>query len=141
MVQGSKIIIVRHTESVHNVTQRLLPARPTVDRSGRRAGFTYFTKATFGLISSALRRAIQTALTSFSWVLNKKYFDKSSGQGIDGGATFSLNPDLQERSDLPCDTGSSSLKLAKAFPGLSFGGLGEEWLKTSGRSRSRKPQV
>jgi hypothetical protein len=85
------------------------------------------------VISSPLQRAIQTALTGIPFDLYKQYHGKGSGQGIDGGATFSLNPDLQERSDLLCDTGSSASELAKAFPGLSFGDSGEKWLKKSGR--------
>lgn len=84
------------------------------------------------IISSPLRRALQTTLAGFSSVLDKQYSDESYGQGVDGGATLSLDPDLQERSDLPCDTGSSASELSNVFPGLSFDDLGEEWLKKSG---------
>ena len=134
----SKIIIVRHAESVHNVTKDFSQLDPPLTALGVEQASSISKKLLYAgniatIISSPLRRALQTTLAGFSTVLDKQYFDKSSGQGIDKGVTLSLNPDLQERSDLPCDTGSSTSELAKAFPGLSFGDLGEEWLKKSGR--------
>jgi len=134
----SKIFIVRHAESVHNVTKDFSQLDPGLTPLGVEQASSISHKlppaadiAT--IISSPLRRAIQTTLTGFSSVLDKRYFDKSSGEGIDGGATLLLDPDLQERSDLPCDTGSPASELAKAFPGLSFDDLGEQWLKKSDR--------
>lgn len=134
----SKIIIVRHAESVHNVTKDFSQLDPPLTNLGVEQASSISQKLPSAgniaiIISSPLRRALQTTLAGFSTVLDKQYFDKSSGQGIDKGVTLSLNPDLQERSDLPCDTGSSALELAKAFPGLSFDGLGEEWLKKTDR--------
>lgn len=118
--------------------QRLLPARPTFDLSGCRTGFIDLTETTncckhidnykFTLASCATNHS--------RWlfpILDKQYFDESSGQGIDGGAELSVDPDLQERSDLSCDNGSSILGISKVFSGLSFDDLGEEWLKKSGR--------
>lgn len=135
---ASKIIIVRHAESVHNVTKDFSQLDPPLTSLGvEQASSISKNLLSAGniatIISSPLRRALQTTLAGFSTVLDKQYFDKSSGQGIDGGAGLSLDPDLQERSDLPCDAGSSASELAKAFPGLSFGDLGEEWLMKSGR--------
>lgn len=135
---ASKIIIVRHAESVHNVTKDFSQLDPPLTSLGvEQASSISKNLLSAGniatIISSPLRRALQTTLAGFSTVLDKQYFDKSSGQGIDGGARLSLDPDLQERSDLPCDAGSSASELAKAFPGLSFGDLGEEWLMKSGR--------
>lgn len=134
----SRIIIVRHAESVHNVTKDFSQLDPPLTALGVEQASSISKKLLSAeniatIISSPLRRALQTTLAGFSAVLDKQYFDKSSGQGIDGGARLSLDPDLQERSDLPCDTGSSASELAKAFPGLSFGDLGEEWLMKSGR--------
>lgn len=134
----SKIIIVRHAESVHNVTKDFSQLDPPLTSLGVEQASSISQKLPSAgniatIISSPLRRALQTTLAGFSTVLDKRYFDESSGQGIDGGAKLSLDPDLQERSDEPCDTGSSASELAKAFPSLSFDDLGEEWLKRSGR--------
>ncbi|KAM0704279.1 hypothetical protein Q7P35_008512 [Cladosporium inversicolor] len=134
----SKIIIVRHAESVHNVTKDFSQLDPPLTSLGVEQASSISQKLPSArnvatIISSPLRRALQSTLAGFSSVLDKQYFDESSGQGADGGATLSLDPDLQERSDLPCDTGSSASELAKAFPGLSFDDLGEEWLEKSGR--------
>jgi broad specificity phosphatase PhoE len=134
----SKIIIVRHAESVHNVTKDFSQLDPPLTSLGVEQASSISQKLPFAgniatIISSPLQRALQTTLSGFSSVLDKQYFDESSGQGIDGGAKLSLDPDLQERSDEPCDTGSSASELVKAFPNLSFDDLGEEWLKKSGR--------
>jgi broad specificity phosphatase PhoE len=134
----SRIIIVRHAESVHNVTKDFSQLDPSLTSLGVEQASSISQELPSAgniaaIISSPLRRAIQTALAGFSVVLDKQYFDTSSGQGIGSGATLFLDPDLQERSDLPCDTGSPTSELAKAFPSLSFNNLGEEWLKKSGR--------
>lgn len=134
----SKIIIVRHAESVHNVTKDFSQLDPPLTSLGVEQASAILQKLPSAgniaiIISSPLRRALQTTLAGFSSILDKQYFDANSGKGIDGGAVLSLNPDLQERSDEPCDTGSPASELAKAFSGLSFDGLGKEWLKKSGR--------
>ena len=43
-----------------------------------------------------------------------------------------IDPDLQERSNLPCDTGSGRVELNEAFLGLNFGGLEDEWFVKEG---------
>jgi broad specificity phosphatase PhoE len=43
-----------------------------------------------------------------------------------------LDPDLQERSALPCDTGSDRGVLEGAFPGLDFSILPEGWTSKKG---------
>ena len=132
----SKIIIVRHAESVHNVTKDFSQLDPPLTSLGVEQASSISQKlpdaaSISTVISSPLRRAIQTALAGFSVVLDKQYFDTSSGQGIDSGATLFLDPDLQERSDLPCDTGSPASELAKAFPSLSFNNLGVAMVPTT----------
>lgn len=79
------------------------------------------------ILTSPLQRAIQTTLAGFPHVLDKRYFDQDSGHGIENGASLILDPDLQERSALPCDTGSTSPALEKAFPGLGVKDLPEGW--------------
>lgn len=137
----SNIIIVRHAESVHNVTKDFSQLDPPLTSLGVEQASSISQKLPSAgniatIISSPLRRALQTTLAGFSSILDKQYFGESSGQGIDGGAKLSLDPDLQERSNEPCDTGSSASELAKAFPSLSFDDLGEHWLKKSGRYAS-----
>jgi broad specificity phosphatase PhoE len=43
-----------------------------------------------------------------------------------------LNPELQERSALPCDTGSERAVLEHEFPELDFKGLKEGWTSKDG---------
>ena len=38
-----------------------------------------------------------------------------------------IDPDLQEQSALPCNTGSDRNILEKSFPGLNFESLGRDW--------------
>lgn len=84
------------------------------------------------IITSPLRRAIQTALTAFPSVLDKSYFEPTSEQGVENGARLVIDPLLQERSALACDTGSERAILEKAFPRLDFEGLGRGWPSKEG---------
>lgn len=79
------------------------------------------------IITSPLKRAVQTTLTAFSHILDKRYFDPDSGYGVENGAVLFLEPDLQERSALPCDTGSPTRVLDAAFPRLGVQDLAEGW--------------
>ncbi|KAE8397703.1 hypothetical protein BDV37DRAFT_276718 [Aspergillus pseudonomiae] len=100
-----QVHLVRHAESVHNQAQQLIQSFPDAPKVG-------------AINTSPLKRAIQTTLAGFSHILDKRYFDTKSGQGIENGATLILDPNLQERSALPCDTGSGSEDLDQAFPKL-----------------------
>ncbi|KFZ22607.1 hypothetical protein V502_02872 [Pseudogymnoascus sp. VKM F-4520 (FW-2644)] len=84
------------------------------------------------VITSPLRRTIQTTLLAFTNVLDKSYYDEGTGKGIDGGTGLVLDPDLQERSSLPCDTGSDRRALEIAFPSLDFSTLQPGWLSKEG---------
>jgi broad specificity phosphatase PhoE len=128
----AKIHVVRHAESVHNVDKDFSRLDPELTLSGRQQaeilGRTFPFSDTVGLIiTSPLRRTIQTTLLSFTNVLNKRYYDGGSGNGIEGGAELRLDPDLQERSALPCDTGSDRRALEIAFPTLDFSTLHSGW--------------
>ncbi|KAJ5781951.1 Histidine phosphatase superfamily clade-1 [Penicillium psychrosexuale] len=78
------------------------------------------------IITSPLQRAIQTALAAFPHVLDKRYFCPHSGQGIENGSLLVIDPELQERSAFPCDTGSSRKVLEEAFR-IDFSALAENW--------------
>ncbi|KAH8600653.1 histidine phosphatase superfamily [Bisporella sp. PMI_857] len=129
---ASQIHIIRHAESVHNVSKDFSQLDPSLTPLGfeqaAKLDQTFPHSPRVGIIiTSPLRRAIQTTLAAFPNVLDKRYFDPSSGYGIENGASLVIDPDLQERSALRCDTGSDRETLEKAFPGLNFHGLGEVW--------------
>lgn len=85
------------------------------------------------ILSSPLRRAIQTTLAGFSHVLDKRYYDGPSGFGVENGVELTLDPDLQERSALPCDTGSERHALEEEFLSLGLENLSESWQVKSGQ--------
>lgn len=128
----SEVHLVRHAESTHNVSKDFSQLDPGLTPLGfeqaSRLTQTFPHAPQVGIIlTSLLRRAIQTTLTAFPHVLDKRYFDLDSGHGIENGATLILDPDLQERSALPCDTGSTCPALVKVFPGLGVKDLPEGW--------------
>jgi hypothetical protein len=65
-------------------------------------------------------------------VLSKSYYDEGSGKGVDRDAELLLDPDLQERSSLPYDTGSDRRVLEVAPPGLDFSALSPGWPSKEG---------
>ncbi|KAK9371584.1 histidine phosphatase superfamily [Lipomyces chichibuensis] len=128
----SRIHLIRHAESVHNTDHDFSRLDPELTALGRQQadGFRLIFPSSDEvgmIITSPLRRTIQTTLLAFADVLDKRYFDEGSGKGVDGGAELVLDPGLQERSSLPCDTGSDILVLEKIFPGLDFSSLHAGW--------------
>lgn len=127
-----QVHLVRHAESVHNISKDFSQPDPELTSLGIQQAqqlIHSFPDAprVGAIITSPLKRAIQTTLAGFSHILDKRYFDTESGQGIENGATLILDPDLQERSALPCDTGSGSEELEKAFPKLGARELAQSW--------------
>ena len=127
---GSKIYVVRHAESVHNVTKDFSILDPSLTELGfKQASEVVSTFPDPSLVAvvvtSPLRRALETTLTAFQHVLDKRYFNEKFKGGVENGAELIIDPDLQERSDLPCDTGSSDERLQELFPQLNFEGLGQ----------------
>jgi broad specificity phosphatase PhoE len=51
---------------------------------------------------------------------------------VEGGITLIVDPDLQEWSELPCDTGSDRIDLQKTFPGVDFSVLSPDWHSKTG---------
>ncbi len=74
---------------------------------------------------SPLTRTIETTIAGFGAILDKKFVGEI--RGGEGGAKLILDPDLQEHSNLPCDTGSDLGALRSRFPDLDISSLGEEW--------------
>jgi broad specificity phosphatase PhoE len=135
---NSKIYIVRHAESEHNVSKDFSQLDPPLTARGfeqsQQLSQTIPDASNVAIIlCSPLRRAIQTTLAGFSDILDKRYFPNDPARGKHDGASLLLEADLQERSNLPCDTGSSVEELKKAFPLLDFDGLDETWPTKTGR--------
>lgn len=129
---ASQIYVVRHAESEHNVSKDFSQLDPPLTALGfqqaHQMSHTLPDPSNVAIIlCSPLRRAIQTTLAGFSEILDKRYFPKIPERGVNNGAILLLNADLQERSDLSCDTGSSVDELTNAFPHLDFDGLDESW--------------
>ncbi|KAH7345904.1 histidine phosphatase superfamily [Pyrenochaeta sp. MPI-SDFR-AT-0127] len=132
------IYLVRHAESEHNVSKDFSQLDPSLTTLGYTQAAQLVT--TFphpdkvaAIISSPLRRTIQTSLTGFRHVLDKRYFDEASGSGVKDGIALSLDPDLQERSAMPCDTGSDRQSLKQEFLNLDLEQFNENWQVKSGR--------
>jgi broad specificity phosphatase PhoE len=128
----SEIYIVRHAESEHNVSKDFSQLDPPLTSLGlqqaHQLSHTLPDPSSVAIIlCSPLRRAIQTTLAGFSEILDKRYFAENSTKGVIDGAILLMEPDLQERSDLPCDTGSPADELTEAFPRLDFDGLDDSW--------------
>jgi broad specificity phosphatase PhoE len=127
MASNSTIYLVRHAESAHNVSKDFNHRDPGLTEAGLAQAAaltkTFPSLSSIGVIlSSPLTRTIETTLAAFSTVLSKE----------EGAAKLILDPDLQERSDLPCDTGSDVAVLEAKFPGLDYRALGEGWHAKTG---------
>jgi broad specificity phosphatase PhoE len=132
MMASSQIYLVRHAESAHNISKDFSQPDPPLTPLGLEQAAkleqTFPHSAHIGLvITSPLKRAIQTALSGFSHILDKRYYDSSSKLGVEGGAELIIDPGLQERSALPCDTGSDQDVLSEIFPRLNFERLWKVW--------------
>ncbi|KAK9357539.1 histidine phosphatase superfamily [Lipomyces starkeyi] len=134
---AGRVHLVRHTESVHNVDHDFTRLDPELTLLGRHQAEDIGRSFTFSdevglIITSPLRRTIETTLLAFSNTLDKRYFDEASGKGITGGAELILDPDLQGHKAQPCDTGSDHSVLATIFPNLDFTGLPTGWQAKEG---------
>jgi broad specificity phosphatase PhoE len=136
---AGKIHLIRHAESVHNVDKDFSRIDPQLTSLGKEQASALsksfpHLKDVGLIISSPLSRTIQTTLLAFPGVLDKKYYGIGSEQGVEGGVDLVLDPYLQERSALGCDTGSEREVLEGEFPGLheEITGLEEGWTKKGG---------
>ena len=120
----STIYLLRHAESHHNVTKDFSLRDPGLTSLGTAQsaalGSTFPALDTVSiLLASPLTRTIETTLAAFGPLLN---VDAQDGAGPK--ARLILDPHLQERSALPCDTGSPVEALKVRFPQLE-GVIGE----------------
>jgi broad specificity phosphatase PhoE len=139
-----KIHLIRHAEGLHNLLDNTSLHDPSLtERAFYRAEnlgsqFTEANSNTVGIIiTSPLRRTIQTSLTAFPRILDKRYYPVGSGRGGAPdkgweGVKLVLNPDLQEIDIAPANTGSNSQTLGSWFPELDFGSLPVKWYVKEG---------
>lgn len=120
---------VRHAQGFHNLSvanhsmhDPLLTPFGEQQCRDLQKNFPYHSQVDL-VVASPLKRTIYTALLAFSNDISNK---KLEVIGL---------PELQETSDLPCDTGSSSTELAKEFQGkpVSLGLVKDGWNNKRGR--------
>lgn len=130
----ARIHIARHAEGLHNLHLERDPSHPEpavaiADAPLSQRGFDAahqlgldFVAAESDrvgvILSSPLRRTIQTSLTAFHRILDLSYYAPETGRGVQGGVKLFLDADLQEISALPCNTGSTMQRLISQFPTL-----------------------
>ncbi|KAH8766233.1 hypothetical protein BGZ57DRAFT_900877 [Hyaloscypha finlandica] len=129
---AGKAHLIRCIEAVHTTEKDFSRVDPELTPLGKQQASdladTFPHLNNIGLIiSPPLRRTIQTTLLASPGVLDKKYYEPDSGNGIRGDAELILDPELQELSALPCDSYSERAVLEKEFPELAFGILEEGW--------------
>lgn len=155
-MQG-RIHLARHAEGLHNLrNDPTIPDAPLSERGfdfaedlGHRFIHKY-SNSVGAIISSPLRRAIQTSLTAFHRILDSTQYRENSGSGVNNGVMLALDANLQEITDLPSNNGSTPNDLITEFPELKseIEKLHEDWhVKTGPRSplvqslRQRKAEI
>lgn len=124
------VYLVRHAESVHNVTKDFNLRDPGLTELGftqaASLAASFPSQSSIAIVlTSPLTRAIETTIAGFGAIIDKSLRGETSGG--EGGAKLILDPDLQERSDLPCDTGSDLETLRSRFSDLNIDSLEEGW--------------
>ncbi|KAK6064996.1 phosphoglycerate mutase [Seiridium cupressi] len=112
------LILVRHAQALHNIDQRYHLHDPDLSEMGfgqlkglRESLMNNPVARNAGLIiTSPMRRTIQTALGSVDWLISK-------------GIKIEADADWQENSAKPCDTGTPAPALGEEFPVVDFATL------------------
>lgn len=119
---AAKVHLVRHAEGLHNLRHDSTIADAQLTERGRdfaeilgRQFVQANTDSVGAMFTSPLRRTIETTLEAFHRVLSSDHYPPDSTKGVMGGLTLVLNPDLQEISDIPCNTGSPPAELLRLF--------------------------
>lgn len=126
---SSTVHCVRHAQGYHNISEVNHAMRdplltPLGEEQCRALQKTFPYHNIDLIVASPLKRTIYTALLSFEDELKKNKDLKVIGL-----------PELQETSDLPCDTGSSVEELAKEFEGkpVDLSLITPEWNSKKGK--------
>lgn len=129
--------LVRHAQGYHNLNVANHQIRdPLLTPYGKQEcellskTFPY-TDSIDLIVASPLKRTIYTALESFSDVIAKK------------NLTIVALPEMQETSDLPCDTGSDVEDLKKEFAGkaIDYSMVTSDWHSKKGRFAASAPEI
>jgi broad specificity phosphatase PhoE len=132
-----KIHLVRHAQGFHNLCQAnstihdpLLTPRGKEQCAELQNNFPYHSGVDL-IVSSPIRRTLYTSLLSFEHDIKTK------------GLTIIALPEIQETSDLPCDTGSSPDELAQEFAGkpIDFSLVKHGWNVKTGRWSPSKEAI
>ncbi|KAI1633357.1 histidine phosphatase superfamily [Biscogniauxia mediterranea] len=116
------LVLVRHAQALHNATHDYSIHDPGLSEIGREQCVPLrralmedpIAQKAELIITSPMRRTIQTALASVDWLLEK-------------GVRIQADAGWQENSDKPCDTGSPVDKVAAEFPAVDFSTLDPAW--------------
>ncbi|OJJ30426.1 hypothetical protein ASPWEDRAFT_55015 [Aspergillus wentii DTO 134E9] len=116
-----RLHLIRHAEGTHNPTHDTTILDPPLTATGVAQSeqlcrdFPYHDSVGL-VIASPLKRTLQTAVVGFAKCIDGKY----TNTGVQNGARFSLEADVQAHSARPCDTGSDISVLREEFLGLSW---------------------
>lgn len=120
-----RLHLIRHAEGTHNPGHDTTILDPPLTEKGIEQslqlcqGFPF--KESVGLVvTSPLRRTLQTARLGFQQSIDEKYYARGSGAGVQNGARLLLEPDVQAHSSRPCDTGSDIAALRSEFYDLPW---------------------
>ncbi|KAK0614890.1 histidine phosphatase superfamily [Bombardia bombarda] len=133
---SSKVYLIRHAESAHNVSHDFNLRDPGLTPLGitqataLASTFPAPLSSIAVILTSPLSRTIETTLAAFGSITSN-----NANNDNDEEVKLILDPDLQERSDLPCDTGSDVAQLRNKFPTLEFSDdvFKGEWYAKAGR--------
>ncbi|KAF2671955.1 phosphoglycerate mutase [Microthyrium microscopicum] len=132
-----RIHLVRHAQSEHNVTHDRSQHDPPLTALGEQQiselaeKFPYHDQVAV-ILTSPLRRTIQTALGGFSHILDRTSPRIGGASGIENGAQFEIYQQVQPTNGMPCNVGSKREILEKEFAGLDFSELSDTWMLKEG---------
>jgi broad specificity phosphatase PhoE len=117
-----RIHFVRHAEGLHNLRSDLNISDAPLSQRGwyeaQELGRPFMkdeSNVVCAIVSSPLRRVIQTTLAAFPRILNSSLSPEDGGQAV----KMILAANLQEISDYPANTGSSLDMLENEFPEIA----------------------
>ncbi|KAG5518518.1 hypothetical protein PMAC_002914 [Pneumocystis sp. 'macacae'] len=133
MTNDKEIYIIRHAQAVHNKTKNYNLKDPELTEFGKDQAklllLHYDHLKEFDLIiSSPMRRAIETVLIAFDGFLSLRNSKNTHHKSI----PLIILPELQEISNRNCDTCSSLEDLQSQFPYLDFSFCTGNWLLKTG---------
>ncbi|KAJ6125141.1 hypothetical protein N7471_012458 [Penicillium samsonianum] len=120
-----RLHLIRHAEGTHNPGHDTTILDPPLTEKGIEQSLqlcqVFPFKESVGLVvTSPLRRTLQTARLGFQQSIDEKYCAQGSGAGVQNGARLLLEPDVQAHSARPCDTGSDIAALRSEFYDLPW---------------------